>query len=86
MMKQSMEPIEEEQVMPDGRPQLPAHEFYNYQPAPYENIENEEAYIGEFSQEYMNNELFKMLDTNGNGKVERDDLKLCARSMGWTEQ
>lgn len=42
-----------------------------------------EAYIGEFSSDYINSELFKLFDVDGSGKITRDDLTGCAKSMGW---
>ena len=44
------------------------------------------GYIGEFSSEYVNAEIFKLFDTDGSGKLTRADLHECAKSMGWSEQ
>ena len=44
------------------------------------------GYIGEFSSEYINAEIFKLFDVDNSGKITRDDLGECAKAMGWTEQ
>ena len=44
------------------------------------------GYIGEFSNEYINAEIFKLFDTDGSGKLTRSDLHHCAKAMGWSEQ
>ena len=43
------------------------------------------GYIGEFSSEYINAEIFKLFDVDGSGKITRKDLHECAKSMGWSE-
>jgi Ca2+-binding EF-hand superfamily protein len=43
------------------------------------------GYIGEFSSEYVNAEIFKLFDTDGSGKLTRADLHDCAKAMGWNE-
>jgi Ca2+-binding EF-hand superfamily protein len=43
------------------------------------------GYIGEFSSEYVNAEIFKLFDVDGSGKLNRDDLHECAKAMGWSE-
>ena len=43
------------------------------------------GYIGEFSSEYINAEIFKLFDYDGSGKITRSDLHDCAKAMGWTE-
>ena len=44
------------------------------------------GYIGEFSSEYINAEIFKLFDVDNSGKITRLDLQECAKAMGWTEQ
>jgi hypothetical protein len=43
------------------------------------------GYIGEFSSEYINAEIFKLFDVDGSGKIDRNDLHECAKAMGWSE-
>jgi Ca2+-binding EF-hand superfamily protein len=43
------------------------------------------GYIGEFSSEYINAEVFKLFDVDGSGKIDRNDLHECAKAMGWSE-
>ena len=44
------------------------------------------GYIGEFSSEYINAEIFKLFDIDNSGKITREDLQECAKAMGWSDQ
>ena len=35
---------------------------------------SEDGYIGEFSRDYINAEIFKLFDVDGSGKITREDL------------
>lgn len=43
------------------------------------------GYIGEFSSEYINAEIFKLFDVDNSGKITREDLTECAKHMGWSD-
>lgn len=45
--------------------------------------EDEEGYIGEFSRDYINAEIFKLFDSDGSGKITKSDLDEVAKQMGW---
>ena len=36
--------------------------------------QSEEGYIGEFSRDYINAEIFKLFDVDGSGKITKEDL------------
>ena len=44
------------------------------------------GYIGEFSNDYINAEIFKLFDTDGSGKITHEDLAHVGKSMGWSQQ
>lgn len=44
------------------------------------------SFVEEFSQDYMCSQLFQMLDRNDEGKISHEDLTMCAKAMGWSEQ
>ena len=44
----------------------------------------EEGYIGEFSRDYINAEIFKLFDVDGSGKITKSDLEGVAKQMGWS--
>ena len=44
---------------------------------------NGDGYIGEFSRDYINAEIFKLFDQDGSGKITKSDLDEVARQMGW---
>ena len=46
---------------------------------------SEDGYIGEFSRDYINAEIFKLFDTDGSGKITRSDLDDVAKQMGWDQ-
>ena len=48
--------------------------------------EGEEGYIGEFSRDYINAEIFKLFDTDGSGKITKSDLEGVAKQMGWNQR
>ena len=39
----------------------------------------EEGYIGEFSRDYINAEIFKLFDVDGSGNITRSDLEEVAK-------
>ena len=41
--------------------------------------EGEEGYIGEFSRDYINAEIFKLFDVDGSGKITKEDLDSVAK-------
>lgn len=47
------------------------------------NTQSEEGYIGEFSRDYINAEIFKLFDVDGSGKITKEDLDAVAKQMGW---
>ena len=40
---------------------------------------SEDGYIGEFSRDYINAEIFKLFDTDGSGKITKEDLDEVAK-------
>ena len=44
---------------------------------------SEDGYIGEFSRDYINAEIFKLFDSDGSGKITKSDLDSVAKQMGW---
>lgn len=48
--------------------------------------EGEEGYIGEFSRDYINAEIFKLFDVDGSGKITKDDLEAVAKQVGWNSR
>ena len=42
------------------------------------------GYIGEFSNDYINAEIFKLFDHDGSGKITHEDLAHVGKSMGWS--
>ena len=40
---------------------------------------SEEGYIGEFSRDYINAEIFKLFDVDGSGKITKEDLDQVAK-------
>lgn len=42
------------------------------------------GYIGEFSRDYINAEIFKLFDVDGSGKITKEDLDSVAKQMGWS--
>ena len=49
-----------------------------------EDEQSEEGYIGEFSRDYINAEIFKLFDVDGSGKITKEDLDQVAKQMGWS--
>ena len=49
-----------------------------------EDGQSEEGYIGEFSRDYINAEIFKLFDVDGSGKITKEDLDQVAKQMGWS--
>jgi len=45
---------------------------------PEGNAPSEEGYIGEFSRDYINAEIFKLFDVDGSGKITKEDLDAVA--------
>lgn len=43
------------------------------------NAQSEEGYIGEFSRDYINAEIFKLFDVDGSGKITKEDLNQVAK-------
>ena len=41
------------------------------------------GYIGEFSTDYINAEIFKLFDITSSGKISKGDLHICSKAMGW---
>ena len=39
----------------------------------------EEGYIGEFSRDYINAEIFKLFDVDGSGNITKEDLEEVAK-------
>ena len=39
----------------------------------------ETGYIGEFSSDYINAEIFKLFDVDGSGKITKEDLNHVAK-------
>ena len=39
----------------------------------------EDGYIGEFSRDYINAEIFKLFDVDGSGKITKEDLDQVAK-------
>ena len=51
----------------------------------FQDPHDEVAYIGEFQNEYINQEIYNLFEIEG--KVIRGDLYTCARAMGgWTPE
>jgi len=48
------------------------------------NNDGEQGYIGEFSSDYINAEIFKLFDVDGSGKITAEDLSHVAKAMGWS--
>jgi len=48
-----------------------------------EGVSEEEGYIGEFSRDYINAEIFKLFDVDGSGKITKNDLDAVSKQMGW---
>lgn len=46
-------------------------------------VQSEDGYIGEFSRDYINAEIFKLFDADGSGKITKSDLDSVAKQMGW---
>lgn len=42
------------------------------------------GYIGEFSTDFVNAEIFKLFDVGGDGKITVEQLHICAKAMGWS--
>lgn len=40
---------------------------------------SEDGYIGEFSRDYINAEIFKLFDVDGSGKITKEDLDQVAK-------
>lgn len=40
---------------------------------------DEEGYIGEFSRDYINAEIFRLFDADGSGKITKSDLDSVAK-------
>ena len=52
-----------------------------------EEVTSEEGgYIGEFSRDYINAEIFKLFDVDGSGKITKSDLDEVAKQMGWSQR
>ena len=49
------------------------------------NNEEGNGYIGEFSADYINAEIFKLFDADGSGKITKEDLQTCSKAMGWSQ-
>jgi len=43
----------------------------------------EDGYIGEFSRDYINAEIFKLFDVNNSGVITKEDLEEVGKQMGW---
>ncbi len=54
--------------------------------APGQDPNSEEGYIGEFSRDYINAEIFKLFDTDGSGKITKTDLEDVAKQMNWSQK
>ena len=50
----------------------------------FNQTDEETGYIGEFSADYINAEVFKLFDVDGSGKITKEDLQQVAKSMGWS--
>ena len=48
--------------------------------------EEEPDYIGEFSSDYINAEMFKAFDVDGSGTIDQEDLTLVGKAMGWNQK
>ncbi len=44
---------------------------------------SEEGYIGEFSRDYINSEIFKLFDVDNSGQITKEDLNEVSKQMGW---
>ncbi len=42
------------------------------------------GYIGEFSTDFINAEIFKLFDVGQDGKITVEQLHICAKAMGWS--
>ena len=47
------------------------------------NESEEQGYIGEFSRDYINAEIFKLFDVNQNGFITKEDLSEVGKQMNW---
>ena len=45
----------------------------------FPQAEEETGYIGEFSADYINAEIFKLFDVDGSGKITKEDLSQVAK-------
>ena len=48
-----------------------------------ESGDGEEGYIGEFSRDYINAEIFKLFDVDNSGAITKSDLQEVGSQMGW---
>lgn len=53
------------------------------QPGINQDADGEEGYIGEFSRDYINSEIFKLFDVDESGQITKEDLNEVAKQMGW---
>ena len=44
---------------------------------------SEDGYIGEFSRDYINSEIFKLFDVDQSGQITKEDLNEVSKQMGW---
>ena len=58
-----------------------AHEDGDQRPS-----DQEDGYIGEFSRDYINAEIFKLFDVDNSGAITRDDLYQVGDQMGWDKK
>lgn len=49
-------------------------------------VEGEEGYIGEFSRDYINAEIFKLFDIDQSGAITKSDLFEVGKQMGWDKK
>lgn len=47
-------------------------------------LDEGKGYIGEFSTDFINAEIFKLFDSFGDGKITVEQLHICAKAMGWS--
>lgn len=62
------------------------HDFNNEQLVELEREKTPDegkGYIGEFSHEFVNGEIFRLFDIKRQGLITLEEMYTCAKAMGW---